>query len=154
MRPSAGPWPRSSSIRRPDRKPRRPCGWCSCDSARQLAVDLADADLLRRSVEAAASQFQIDVGPMRKDAFAEAAAAARTPAAAGQFAEACLGLVDGAVAAEDFDAAMDYGHAAYGAAGKARDKALVDNVVARGTPGRRPAEAVPTGAGGSGETGG
>ena len=100
--------------------------------ARQLAVGLADADLLRRSVEAAASQFQIDLGPMRKEAFSEAAAAVHTPAAAGPFAEACLGLVDGAVAAEDFAAALDYGHAAYAAAGKARDKAIVEEVVARG----------------------
>ncbi len=100
--------------------------------ARQLAVELADADLLRRSVEAAASQFQIDLGPMRKEAFAKAAAAVRTPTAAGQFAEACLGLVDGAAAADDFAAALDYGHAAYAAAGKARDKALLDKVVARG----------------------
>jgi hypothetical protein len=100
--------------------------------ARQLAVDLADADLVRRSVEAAASQFRIDVGRVRKEAFAEAAAAARTPSAAGPFAAACLGLLDGAVAAEDFDAALDYGHAAYAAAGKARDNALVDEVVARG----------------------
>ncbi len=100
--------------------------------ARKLAVELADADLVRRSVEAAASQFQIDVGPMRKDAFAKAAAAARTPAVAGQFAGACLELVDGAVAAEDFAAALDYGHAAYAAAGKARDQSLMDDVVARG----------------------
>ncbi len=69
---------------------------------------------------------------MRKEAFAKAAAAVRTPAAAAQFAEDCLGLLDGAVAAEDFAAALDYGHAAYAAAGKARDKALVDDVVARG----------------------
>jgi len=106
--------------------------WVLLRQARRLAVDLADADLVRRSVEAAASQFQIDVGPMRKDAFAEAAAAARPGAAAGQFAEACLGLLDGAVAAEDFAAALDYGHAAYAAAGKARDQSLVDDVVARG----------------------
>jgi hypothetical protein len=100
--------------------------------ARQLAVDLADADLLRRSVEAAASQFQIEAAPMRKEAFAKAAATVRTAASAGEFAAACLEFVDGAVAAEDFAAAMDYGHAAYVAAGKARDKALLDDVIARG----------------------
>jgi hypothetical protein len=100
--------------------------------ARQMAVDLPDADLLRRSVEMAASQFQIDAATVRKEAFAKAAAAARTAMAAREFAAACLRLVDGAVEAEDFAAAVDYGRAAYAAAGKARDKALVDDVVARG----------------------
>ena len=130
-RPSDGPWPRNFSISRPGRTTRRRLRLVLLRQARRLAVDLADADLLRRSIEAAASQFQIDVGRYGRTPSPPPPprpALRRPPGSL----PACLRLLDEAVAAEDFAAALDYGHAAYAAAGKARDQALVDDVVARG----------------------
>lgn len=100
--------------------------------AQQMAAEVGDAALIVKSLDEAAKHFEFDAPAAKRAALMKAAEGPRTSAVARTFAEACLGLMDQAVKAEQFDAAMDYGRAAYTAANSAKDPAFVAGIVARG----------------------
>jgi hypothetical protein len=100
--------------------------------AREMAVRAGDAELIVRAVDETALHFEIDAAATKKSALTEAAASPRNSAVARALAEACTRLMDQAVREDRLDAAMDYGQAAYTAAGSAKDRGLVNDIVARG----------------------
>jgi hypothetical protein len=100
--------------------------------ARDTAAQWGDPDLVAQSIDELARRFDLDGPALKCKTLLAAAATPRTPAAARALAQACLESMDAAVAAGEFDAGMEYAHAAYAAARKANDAALVKNVVDRG----------------------
>lgn len=100
--------------------------------AQQTAVEAGDAALLVQCIDEAARHFDFDARAARQSALMKAAGNPRNSAVARSLAEACQGLLDQAVKADDFELAMDYGRAAYAAAGGAKDPAFVAEIVARG----------------------
>ena len=85
-----------------------------------------------QTIDALAERFEVDGPALKRQTLIAAATAPRTPTAAQSLAAACLEAMDTAAAAEQYDVAMQYARAAYAAAGKARDAAMVKDVVDRG----------------------
>jgi hypothetical protein len=100
--------------------------------ARNLAVELGSPELIDQAIDALAERFDVDGPALKKQTFISASAAPRSTAAARSLAAACLDAMDTAAAAEQYDLAMEYARAAYAAAGKARDPAMVKDIVERG----------------------
>ena len=98
----------------------------------ELGVEVGDAELIAQSIDQMARHFEIDAASAKKTMLMRAAGSPRNSAVARQVAEGCLRLMDRAVLADQFDAAMDYGQAAYTAAGSAKAPSLVNDVVDRG----------------------
>lgn len=100
--------------------------------ARELAKGVGDAKLAVAAVDETARRFEIDGQALQQETLRALADAARTPSAAREVAHVALDLMDAAADAERFSAAMDYARAAYAAAKKARDGALVNDTLDRG----------------------
>ena len=100
--------------------------------ARNLAVELGSPELMDQAIDALAERFDVDGPALKKQTLISAAATPHSTAAARSLTAACLDAMDTAAAAEQYDLAMEYAHAAYAAAGKARDPAMVKDIVERG----------------------
>lgn len=98
----------------------------------KLATEVGDARLIDQSIDRMARHFSIDAAGIKKTMISRAVENPRNSAVARQLAEDCLALMDQAVKADRYDAALDYGRAAHTAAGKAKAPSLVSEVVARG----------------------
>jgi hypothetical protein len=100
--------------------------------ARTMAAELGNPELMDQAIDALAERFEVDAPALKKQTLIAAAMAPRSTAAGRSLAAACLDQMDTAATAEQYDAAMEYARAAYAAAGKAHDPALVKDVVERG----------------------
>jgi len=98
--------------------------------ARELAAEAGDGETWLRSVEEMASRFEVPADYLLQTV-REAADTARSPSAAKAVAEAAMQKVNDAAADQRFDEAMNFGRAAFEAAGKAHDNKLVDEVRTR-----------------------
>jgi hypothetical protein len=99
---------------------------------REIAAELGNAGLMAQSIDALAERFDVDGPALKKQSLIAAATSPHTAPAARSLVEACLDAMDAAVGEEQYDVAMQYARAAYAAAGKAQDDAMVKDVVQRG----------------------
>jgi hypothetical protein len=98
----------------------------------ELGVEAGDAGLVGRAVDLMVGRYRLDAAELRRDYLAKAAAAADGVAASRAFGQACAELMEQAATDDRFDAATDYGRAAYAAAQRGRDSKLAERLRVRG----------------------
>jgi hypothetical protein len=99
--------------------------------AKDVAVLAADAETALEAVDRIVATYDVDAMDMRLDCARRLAEAAKLSSQHGAVAEQAYALVDAALAEDEFKAATQLGEIARESARKARDYALLKQVVAR-----------------------
>ncbi len=99
--------------------------------AAQLAAEAGMSGLVLKAVDRQAESFAIDPWQMKIELLEKAAGAPVTNSLKVPLAKDCLTVIDGAVAAERFDAAQSLGRVALVVVRRARDRTLTKTIVQR-----------------------
>jgi len=99
--------------------------------ARDLAMAVGDGPVVFQAIDAMAAEYKISAPEMKEAMLETASKVARLPPQHGAIAEAALGVINAAIADEDFQVVKRLGRLALAHARQARDASLVQQVVAK-----------------------
>jgi len=101
------------------------------ESAQEQAIEAGDLELAVEAVDGLAEVYAVNALAMKEDLLRSAGRATKDPAQFAMIADRAVGLIEEAVAEDDYDRAVRFGNLAMAAAKRAKDVKLLKGIVVR-----------------------